>query len=72
MSIVTQVLCLVVSTVLIFMRCYVRLGFSQPPKSWLLEDCKAYSLNDCFSNTTLGLIMVSFVSKLTRRVALQI
>ena len=27
---------------------------------------------DPFSNTTLGLVVVSFVSKLTRRVALQI
>ena len=72
-SVLTQVLCLVVSGVLLLMRCYVRLGYSTPPKSWWLEDCKDSSQHCYISNLVSGLVVVSFVSNLTRdRVAVQV
>lgn len=38
--VLTQILCLTLASVLFFMRCYVRLGFSRMKRQWLLEDCE--------------------------------
>jgi hypothetical protein len=40
-NILAQTSCMIIGSILFFLRCHVRLGFSRLPRMWDLEDCKA-------------------------------
>ena len=66
-SVLAQILCLVISGLLLFSRCYVRLGFSRLQKEWVLEDGKdPPSLYSCIADNILGMVVGSFVSRSLR------